>query len=104
MRDMVGQREVAARLEIALNSTKKSGETLGHILFDGPPGLGKTTFATVIPREHIIRVGDPKAIIDVLLGALAIADGKVDLDTYVSRRMAYNHYFGAKAGTAPKKA
>jgi len=27
-----------------------------------------------------------------------------DLDTYVSRRMAYNHYFGAKAGTAPKKA
>nr|HEX4319135.1 hypothetical protein [Kofleriaceae bacterium] len=40
-------------------------------------------WATVIPKEHIIRVGDPKAIIDVLLGALAIADGKVDLDTYI---------------------
>jgi hypothetical protein len=40
-------------------------------------------WATVIPREHIIRVGDPRSIIDVLLGALAIADGKVDLDTYV---------------------
>ena len=40
-------------------------------------------WATVIPKEHIMRVGDPKAIIDVLLGALAIADGKVDLDTYV---------------------
>jgi hypothetical protein len=40
-------------------------------------------WATVIPREHIIRVGDPKSIIDVLLGALAIADGKVDLDTYL---------------------
>jgi Holliday junction DNA helicase RuvB len=51
MRDMVGQREVAARLEIALNASKKLNETLGHILFDGPPGLGKTTFATVIPRE-----------------------------------------------------
>ncbi len=51
MRDMVGQREVAARLEIALNASKKLGNTLGHILFDGPPGLGKTTFATVIPRE-----------------------------------------------------
>lgn len=40
-------------------------------------------WATVIPKEHIIRIGDPKAIIDVLLGALAIADGKVDLDTYL---------------------
>jgi len=51
MRDMVGQREVAARLEIAINASKKRGEPLGHILFDGPPGLGKTTFGTVIPRE-----------------------------------------------------
>ena len=36
----------------------------------------------MIPKEHILRVGDPKSIIDVLLGALAIADGKVDLATY----------------------
>lgn len=40
-------------------------------------------WGTVIPKEHIIRVGDPKSIIDVLLGALAISDGKVDLDTYL---------------------
>lgn len=51
MRDMVGQREVFDRLEIALNAARKRSESLGHILFDGPPGLGKTTFATVIPRE-----------------------------------------------------
>jgi Holliday junction DNA helicase RuvB len=51
MADMVGQREVYARIEIAVDAARKRGEVLGHILFDGPPGLGKTTFATVIPRD-----------------------------------------------------
>ncbi|MGA2063611.1 MAG: Holliday junction branch migration DNA helicase RuvB [Thermoguttaceae bacterium] len=51
MRDMVGQREVYARLEIAVDAASKRGEPLGHILFDGPPGLGKTTFATCIPHD-----------------------------------------------------
>jgi hypothetical protein len=52
-------------------------------------------WATVIPREHIIRIGDPRAIIDVLLGALAIADGKVDLATYVKDM--------AELGAAPER-
>ncbi len=51
MGEMVGQREVYARLQIAVDAASKRGEPLGHILFDGPPGLGKTTFATCIPRE-----------------------------------------------------
>jgi Holliday junction DNA helicase RuvB len=51
MQDMVGQREVYARLEIAVAAAAKRGEPLGHVLFDGPPGLGKTTFATCIPRD-----------------------------------------------------
>ena len=51
MREMVGQREVYARIQIAVDAAAKRGEPLGHILFDGPPGLGKTTFATCIPRD-----------------------------------------------------
>ncbi len=51
MDEMVGQREVYERLMIAVDAARKREEPLGHILFDGPPGLGKTTFATCIPRE-----------------------------------------------------
>src|SRR3954467_4045126 len=51
LREVIGQTEVARRLAIAVNAAKKLREPLGHILFDGPPGLGKTTFATVIPNE-----------------------------------------------------
>lgn len=49
--EMVGQREVAGRLKIAVSAAAKRGEPLGHVLFDGPPGLGKTTFALCLPRE-----------------------------------------------------
>jgi Holliday junction DNA helicase RuvB len=56
MDQMVGQREVIARLRIAIDATLRRGETLGHILFDGPPGLGKTTFAHCIPEELGVHI------------------------------------------------
>ncbi|HYH65523.1 MAG TPA: Holliday junction branch migration DNA helicase RuvB [Urbifossiella sp.] len=51
LKEVIGQRKVAERLAIAVAAAKKLKEPLGHIIFDGPPGLGKTTFATVLPNE-----------------------------------------------------
>src|SRR5687767_6031295 len=56
MAEMVGQRDVIERLRVALDATLKRGDVLGHILFDGPPGLGKTTFAYCIPKEMGVAV------------------------------------------------
>jgi Holliday junction DNA helicase RuvB len=54
--DMIGQRTVYDRLKIAVDAALKRHESLGHILFDGPPGLGKTTFALCLPREMDVSV------------------------------------------------
>lgn len=51
MSEMVGQKEVIERLSIAIDAAQQRDEVLGHVLFDGPPGLGKTTFACCIPNE-----------------------------------------------------
>jgi Holliday junction DNA helicase RuvB len=51
LREVIGQKAVVQRLEIVLRACKKLREPLSHVLFDGPPGLGKTTFANVLPNE-----------------------------------------------------
>ncbi|MCB0991840.1 MAG: Holliday junction branch migration DNA helicase RuvB [Acidimicrobiales bacterium] len=75
--DFVGQAELKERLNIVLEAAKRRGQAADHLLFAGPPGLGKTTLAGIIANElgvgmHITsgpaieRAGDLAAILTKL--------------------------------------
>ena len=54
--EFVGQRELKAHLEIILEAARRRAQAVDHVLFAGPPGLGKTTLAGIVAAEMGVAI------------------------------------------------
>lgn len=56
LKDYIGQDAIRENLSIAIRAAKQRGEPLDHVLFYGPPGLGKTTLSCIIANEMGVNI------------------------------------------------
>src|SRR3972149_5821044 len=54
--EYVGQEQVKENLKVAIAAARGRGDVLDHLLFHGPPGLGKTSLAYIIAREMGVNI------------------------------------------------
>lgn len=56
LEDYIGQEKIRANLKVYIDAAKARGESLDHVLFYGPPGLGKTTLSGIIANEMEVNM------------------------------------------------
>ncbi|HPO50253.1 MAG TPA: Holliday junction branch migration DNA helicase RuvB [Spirochaetota bacterium] len=71
LKEFIGQKKFIDNLKIYIEAAKKRGEPLDHILLSGPPGLGKTTLASIIANEMNVNFKSTSAPVLEKSGDLA---------------------------------
>src|SRR5215204_4615885 len=66
-----GQFQIIENLKIFIKAAKIRGEALDHVLFHGPPGLGKTTLSRIVANEMGVKINATSAPVMVFPGELA---------------------------------
>lgn len=56
LKDYIGQEKIKSNLKVYIDAAKSRGESLDHVLFYGPPGLGKTTLSGIIANEMGVNI------------------------------------------------
>src|ERR1041385_5443326 len=74
--EYVGQAAVKENLKVAIAAAQARGDVLDHILFHGPPGLGKTSLAYIIAREMGVNIKATSGPVVERPGDLAALDRK----------------------------
>ncbi len=82
LKDYIGQEKIKETLQIYIEAAKKRGDPLDHLLFYGPPGLGKTTLAGIIANEmnaHLRVISGPAIEIPGEIAAIIRRLGEGDV-------------------------
>ena len=83
MNEFIGQKDIVDSLKLYIEAANKRGESLDHVLFFGPPGLGKTTLSIIIARELGVNIKQTSGPVLDKAGDLAgILTGLEDKDVF----------------------
>ena len=83
--DYIGQREAKENLKIYMDAALGRGETLDHVLFSGPPGLGKTTLSYILGEAMGVNVKTTSGPVITKPGE-PVDLGSLDMAAYIAAR------------------